>query len=578
MSASVVPILVAHLALTALPGAAAALLGARAGLRQVPLLLAIALAASGTVALLSFWAYYAEPLAGETLTWLVLLGSVGTVAWSLYEGVDRGLLRALATPLGLWALGAAFLVFFGFLYGGTDYALTTATTRFSGPLPSDNRIPFYFAEWFFEYGHDRAVPVFPPEWLSSDRPPLQMGYVLSQRALDWGEPELHYQVLGVVLQQLWIVGLWALLLAARVGRIARGLALITVLLSDLAIVNGFFVWPKLLPAAFLLAAAALVATPLWPRVRGDWRAAALLGALFALALLGHGSSIFGVVPLAAIAALRGLPRPGWVAAMLLAGAVLLLPWLGYQRLADPPGNRLAKWMLGGSVQIDDRGAGEAIVDGYRDAGIGGTLHNKGQNFVTIAGGGPAVDLAETAVDAAASGDLDVALREVRGISFLYLIPSLGLLLLGPVAMAVRRGRVRSSPAEWRFALACFAIVALGCLAWALVLFGNGPSRTVIHVGSYLIPVLALCGAAVGLRASFPRFAVWYLGANALLTLALYVPYLEPLLPGSAFSPWTALAAAACLAGFAALAFLATGYREEGGTRAAGAQDQTAAPR
>lgn len=556
MSASVVPILVAHLALTALPGAAAALLGARAGLRSAPLLLAIALAASGVVAILSFWAYYAEPLAGETLTWLVLLGSAGAIAWSLYEGVDRGLLRALATPLALWALGAAFLVFFGFLYGGTEYALTTATTRFSGPLPSDNRIPFYFAEWFFEYGHDRAVPVFPPEWLSSDRPPLQMGYVLSQRALGWGDAELHYQVLGVVLQQLWIVGLWALLLAARVGRVARGLALLTVLLSDLAIVNGFFVWPKLLPAAFLLAAAALVATPLWPRVRGDWRAGALLGALFALALLGHGSSIFGVVPLAAIAVLRGLPRPGWAVAMVLAGAVLFVPWLGYQRLVDPPGDRLSKWMLGGAVEIDERSTGEAIVDGYREAGLGGALHNKGQNFVTIAGGGPAVDLAETAVEAASSGDLDVALREVRGISFLYLIPSLGLLLLAPVAMLLGRNRARGSPIEWRFALTCFAIVALGCLAWALVLFGNEPARTVIHVGSYLIPVLALAGAAAGLRAVFPRFAVWYLGANALLTLALYVPYLERLLPGTELSPWAALAAATCLGGFAALAFTA----------------------
>jgi hypothetical protein len=549
----------------------------------VPVLLAIALAASGVVALLSFWAYYADPLAGETLTWLVLLGSVAAIASSLHAGVDRGLLRALATPLGLWALGAAFLVFFGFLYGGTDYALTTATTRFSGPLPSDNRIPFYFAEWFFEYGHSREVPVFPPEWLSSDRPPLQVGYVLSQRALEWGEPELHYQVLGVVLQQLWIVGLWALLLAARVGRVTRGLALLTVLLSDLAIVNGFFVWPKLLPAAFLLAAAALVATPVWPRVRADWRAGALLGPLFALALLGHGSSVFGVVPLAVVAALPGLPRGRWVAAMMLAGALLVVPWLGYQKLADPPGDRLAKWMLGGSVQVDDRSTVEAVVDGYRDAGFGGALHNKGQNLVTIAGGGPAVDLAERAVDAASSGDLDIALREVRGISFLYLVPSLGLLLLGPAAMAVRRGRVRGSPAEWRFALTCLAIAVLGCLVWALVLFGNGPSRTVVHVGSYVVPVLALCGAAVGLRAVLPRFAVWYLGANALLTLALYVPFLEPILPETSFSPWTAIAAAACLAAFVALALTAPGYSERAGTRSTlsaeiGEQDQTAAPR
>src|SRR5680860_1273306 len=225
---NLLPILAVHLVLTALPGVAAVLVAARAGLRQVPLLLAIGLAATGVLAMLAFWTYYADPRIGETFAWLVLLGSILLIGLSLYgRRPDPALLRSLATPLALWALGSAFLVFLGFLYGGTEHSLTTATTRFSGPLPSDNRIPFYFAEWFFEYGHHRAVPVFPPEWLSSDRPPLQEGDDVAQRAFGWEKPELHYQVLGVVLQQLWIVGLWALLLAARVRRPTRGLALIT---------------------------------------------------------------------------------------------------------------------------------------------------------------------------------------------------------------------------------------------------------------------------------------------------------------------------------------------------------------
>jgi hypothetical protein len=231
--AALIPILAVHLVLTALPGVAAALTAARAGERRAPVLLAVGLAATGVVALVSWWAYYADPQIGESVSWLVLLGSLLLIGVSLRAGrPDAALLRALATPLALWMLGSAFLVFFGFLYGGTDYALTTATTRFSGPLPSDNRIPFYFAEWFYTYGHHELAPVFPPEWLSSDRPPLEQGYVVSQRAFGWAKPELHFQVLGVVLQQLWIVGLWALLLAARVGRLTRGLAMLTVLLSN----------------------------------------------------------------------------------------------------------------------------------------------------------------------------------------------------------------------------------------------------------------------------------------------------------------------------------------------------------
>ena len=91
------------------------------------------------------------------------------------------------------------------------------------------------------------------------------------------------------------------------------LALVALLGSDLVIVNGFFVWPKLLPAAMLLAAAALVMTPLWAELRSDWRAGALLGLLCALAMMGHGSSVFGLIPLLAIAAFRGLPSWRWVA-------------------------------------------------------------------------------------------------------------------------------------------------------------------------------------------------------------------------------------------------------------------------
>ena len=84
-------------------------------------------------------------------------------------------------------------------------------------------------------------------------------------------------MVSVVLQQLWIVGLWALLLAMRVRKVTRALVMVTVLVSDLALLNGFFVWPKLLPAAMLLAAAALIVTPLWGELRRSRWGAVLVG-------------------------------------------------------------------------------------------------------------------------------------------------------------------------------------------------------------------------------------------------------------------------------------------------------------
>jgi hypothetical protein len=537
-----------HLTLTALPAAAAALFAARRGVRELPILLAIALAATATVAFLGFWAFFADPLVGESFTYLVVAGSLLSAAVSCLAGIDRAVLRGLAVPAALWALGTIFLLFLGFSHGGLETPLATSISRFSGPLPSDNAIPQFFAGWYFEHGHDGRPPPFPGEWLSSDRPPLQVGFVLWQRTFGWQAEGLNYQVLGVVLQQLWIVGLWALLLAARVGRTTRGLAMVAVLLSNVAIVNGFFVWPKLLPAALLLAAAALVLTPLWERARASLPTAALIGLLCALAMMGHGSSVFGIVALAAVAAFRGLPGWRWLGVAAAVGIVVMGSWSAYQRYEDPPGNRLVKYTLGGVVEIDQRGTLEAIADSYREAGFGDVVDNKVQNFLTIAGG----EFAWEMLDAGLEGDTRQLVEALRAIFFFCLVPSLALLLLGPVAMALRRSRGPIEGDEWRFALLCFATVGIGMLAWGLLVFGSLDIRAVVHVGSYLLPILALAGAVVGLRAVWPRFAIWWVALSSLLVLALYVPALTPP-PGTAYEPAMFAAAALALAGFCFLA-------------------------
>lgn len=573
---SIFVIAVVHLALTAAPGVAAALLALRAGVRREPLLLAVALAGSGGAAMLTFWIFYAIPALGDAAAYTLFFGSLALIAWA-WRNVSphRDLLRRLAVPLALWALGSLFMVGFGFLHGGSEAAVETASFRFTtnpSQMASDSFIPLFFSDWM-DTGHPGAPPVFDPEWQFSDRPPLQIAYVLTQRVFGWDGATLHYEVFGVILQQLWIVGLWALLSAAGVSGRTRALAMIAALASDLAIANSFYVWPKLLGAAFLLAALALVAAPRAATLREQPWTVLLLAALAGLAFLSHGTSVFGLVPIAAIALWKGLPGWRWLAAGAAVLAILVVPWMAYQQYGNPPGDRLLKWHLAGVMQIDGRGALEAITDEYGAAGFGGTLENKANNFFHMLGGDPAspaplpgefphgnvVDQNGDLLEALAEGRFGDAASKVREIRYWHLLWTFGLLMLAAPLIALGRLRGRWRDAEdWWFARLCLAFFAVGAACWGLLMFGNPAARTVILQGSMAIPLVGIAGLVAGLRATYPRWAEWLVWANVVTVLVIYLPTLAPrptaTAPDNSVYLFEAIMAAACLAGFVMVAF------------------------
>jgi hypothetical protein len=543
-----------HLLLTGLPLVLAVCLAMRAGLRSPALLLAVGLAASGALAILSFWAYYGDQTFGQALSFFVVLASLQGIFVCWRCGLDGSVLRLLAPPLALWALGSGFVLFLGFLHGGADQPLLTSGTRYSHVLPFDNDIPRFFADWFYLHGHAGRPPPI-GDWISSDRPPLQVGYVLAQRPFGWDGNLLHYEVLGVVVQQLWILGMWALLCAVRIAPPARGLAILAAMLSDVAILHGFYVWPKLIAAAFLLAALSLVLSPDWRQLRRQPLVAVAFAALCGCAMLAHGSSAFFLLVLPAAVAFRGLPDRRWIGIAALVGVALLGSWSAYQHFADPPGNRLVKWQLGGALEIDDRGSLEAIADGYREAGLGGTLDNKWHNLTEIVGVkwvGPALGDAAGHLGA---GQLEAAAVDLRDARFYSLLPLLGILLAGPIAMALARARGRPGGREWRFSLFGFGFCAGACALWALLLFGGPVATTSMHVGSLAVPLLAICACVVGAFAVAPRFAAVLVGLDVLFVLAVCVPAVRPL-PGTSYSALAGLLAALCLAGAAWVALVA----------------------
>lgn len=561
-------LLLQELALIALPAAAATMFAASRGVRSPVLLIVIGLVASGTAAMLVFWGFYASPEVGKTLTFLIEIGAaVGTVAlW--VEGRGREAMREMLTPLGLWVLASFFVVYLGFLHGSSSEPLSLAAYRFSHGLPTDNLLPEVFGDWFYVYGHHGPPPPF-SEWLASDRPPLQIGYMLAARPFGWDGISLHYELLGVAVQQLWVPGTWALLRSARLGRRGRALAMIAAMVSDIAILHGFYVWPKLIAAAFVLAAAAMVFSPEWKAWARDPRSAALFAALFALAMLAHGSSVFMLVPILVFGAWRALPSWRWLAVGLASAVVIYAPWQAYQHWADPPGNRLVKWQLAGSAAIDDRGTLQTIVDEYRAEGLGGSAHNKWENVKAIVGWGEIRSVAQNIQGDESSGSLARTVEDLRWVRFLGLLPVIGFLLLGPLAMGARvlrerATRERAGPRgpEWRFALSG-GLLALGAsVFWALVMFGNSNSLAIIHQGSLALPLVAMCACAAAAYAAWPRFGIGLVAFNALFVLALYAPSLKPP-PGTSYSAVAAVLATVSVAAFCLLAWRAPGTSGDG---------------
>jgi hypothetical protein len=74
----------------------------------------------------------------------------------------------------------------------------------------------------------------------------------------------------------------------------------------------------------------------------------------------------------------------------------------------------------------------------------------------------------------------------------------------------------------------------------------------MHAGTFALPVLAFVACVVGLRAVYPRFAVWWTAIAATLMFAVYVPALRP--PGeTSYSKLAILIVAISLAAFVLLA-------------------------
>jgi hypothetical protein len=493
----------------------------------------------------AFWAYFVNALFGVIFSYAVLILAGAITLWprrwspmSLSGSAephekptqpdgDIGLHpnAETRTVLGLMvAVGFLHLALLHLFPTPHDF-YTLAANRYREAMPSDNVLPHTTAERLFA-SESLKNPI--DEWLSSDRPPLQAGWLLTT----WPVGKLlgldrrtASGTSAVWFQLLWIAAAYGLLRALGVERIRAAGWTAVFALSGFFLQNTVYTWPKLPAAAFTCGAFALL---LFCKREGAVRSNLVWAAVFAgLAWLSHGGVAFSFLALLPFVA-RLLLRH-WRQA--LPGGVILLmlvaPWLAYQKWYDPPANRLFKWHLAGQSERDSRGTWETIRESYARAGWKEAWENKVTNFHTQVFG----DWREL-VDWSPSNA-----PERRRIEFFHSGRALTWWPVVALLAVVVTRRKWTAPGRELALLAGWLVLTI--TIWCLLMFGK--YQAVIHHGSYavMIGAFVLCSAVI--ERAGPR---WY-GVVALLqAIAVATTWAlgNPSINGPASGLWWVIAA------------------------------------
>ncbi len=399
-------------------------------------------------------------------------------------------LHHLFFPSFLLALLILWIGLYPFSWDGQDWQIAANRWR---NLPMDSWLPLTFAEMVSAGRLD--VPMI-GDWLSSDRPPLQSGLYLLFFHSWLPHGGLIYQALSTWAQALVLVPL--LVLAGTLPRRSQRAAIVFALaLSPLVLLNGLFVWPKLFAATFCaifhiaLFGPASIARP------ARWSMAGLAAAL---AMLSHGGALFALVGSTAAFLLlkRWQALPVLIKTGILAVAAYL-PWVVYQRLIDPPGDRLLKWHFAGHVPVTQDSFLHVLRAAYADLGFGQWLAGRASNLNSLMHGsfgffGDAAALFWNRSPAAIATVVENSF--FYGAYSMWFASPLWLLPCVVYAFAKRRNL---RPVRFPSDLALAA--ALSFLFWILVIYE--PGQTVIHQGAYFSFLMSMLVILLLLAQCFP---------------------------------------------------------------------------
>jgi hypothetical protein len=305
-----------------------------------------------------------------------------------------------------------------------------------------------------------------------------------------------------------VLALWAVLSSLRVGRSLIPIVVFATALCGPVFVNTIYTWPKITASALGLVALAAI----WDDRASPAARTVLASSATALAVLCHGSALFAAIALIpfVLVARRAFMWRHLVLASATIG-ILYAPWLLYQRLWDPPGNRLLYWHLVGTWidEPDDRPFVAALWENYRDAGVIGIVMEKLDNIRVL------VDPSRYGMNQALSGGSG-PLHRFRVAQMAQAAWAPGVLLLA-IPFAVHHWRRQRAVRQLLLAAAATAG------AYVIVERGNDPSAMAFLYTAPLTLLLLACGGlALAVIVTIP--VRWRPAALAVALVSFALPW------------------------------------------------------
>ena len=505
-----------HAVLIIIPIGLFMIIALRRGVRHRVLVLSIGACGSGIFVFIDFWIWMLVPQFASYICGIALLVML-VIGFNEYKKLSQmDTLHEWGFIVALWFFYALFILSAGLSPWGIQDVLYNVAHRFSHELPSDNQLPYVFAQ---QIATGNVLMPMIDGWLSSDRPPLQTAYFLASGAVKLSYSDLHYQVNATLLQCLWVIALWAFLKSKHIKRYAIILTLSVSMFSSIAIVHSLYTWPKLLPVFFILLLVGVLFDDdkKWLEL---WKVGVLVGILAALAMLCHGGSIFPLLGIGlGVLFFQRIPKPVFILATIGGCLILMLAWSYYQTHIDPPGNRLLKWHLAGVIPVDERPFRQTLIDSYSALSVAEIWNNKWLNVLTMFGNPQDwfFGLLRSAV-----GLTTIAERVfLRDMQFFILFQALGIFSIAFIALFAPK-LIRMSP-EYILGRTLLVMGAGIGLFWVLLLFGP-PNYTIIHAGSLVLPVFLICGSVLVVSAWSILFAGVLAVMHFIIIISLFFSY------------------------------------------------------